>query len=197
MISFEDYAAFIPDSPAGYEATSISLLERLPDLWLSDYASACTHDPNLLQISIDGFEHLFDFTSDPSIPQDDAPEDRLVAVFGFSKSPASVRDASRMRGFLGSGLVGADLQPRDKGHFIAHSAGGGLDINLFPQRPELNRGHSAGGKIFRRMERYAAKHPGTFVFARPIYADHTWTPAELEYGVLLPNLRLWVERFGN
>jgi hypothetical protein len=47
------------------------------------------------------------------------------------------------------------------------------------------------------MERYAATHPGTFAFSRLIYADHTWVPAALEYGVLLPDATLWVERFPN
>jgi hypothetical protein len=197
MTSLDHYNTLIAEGPGGYEGTTGFLAGQLPDLWVFEYLTACAHQPNVLQISIEGFEHLFDFTSDPALSQEDAPEDRLIAVFGLSKEPTNGRDSSRMRGFLGPGLVGADSEPRDKGHFIAHSAGGGLDINLFPQRPELNRGYSTEGKVFRRMERYAAKHPGTFVFARPIYADQSWIPAELEYGVLLRNLRLWVERLGN
>jgi len=70
-------------------------------------------------------------------------------------------------------------------------------VNLFPQRPELNRGLSAAGKQYRQMETYAAKHPGTFVFSRLLYADATWVPVSLEYGILLPEAKLWVEQFAN
>jgi len=70
-------------------------------------------------------------------------------------------------------------------------------VNLFPQQRELNRGWSEEGKLFRRMERYAAERPGTFCFARPIYSDLTCCPAIVEYAVLRPDGALWVERFGN
>jgi hypothetical protein len=198
MISSIDYEAALPAAEARDYANAAALLhDVLPPLWLNAYYQNCNHDPNVLQINVDGFEHLFDFTSDPSRGNADSPEDRLVAVYGLSKTPDAERDSSRIRGFLGGGLKGADHGSRDKGHFIAHSAGGGMDINLFPQRPELNRGRSEGGRVFRKMERFAATHPGTFVFARPVYTDDSWTPSELDYGVLLPEKRLWVERFAN
>jgi hypothetical protein len=122
---------------------------------------------------------------------------RGMAVFGYSRSPAASRDASRMRGFLGGGLTAADGDSVDKGHFVGHSLGGGTDVNLFPQRSELKRGWSDPGKVFRRMERAAAGRPGTFVFARPLYSDTTWHPTALEYGLLTAELCLWVERFSN
>ena len=56
--------------------------------------------------------------------------------------------------------------------------GGGTDINLFPQLASVNRGGE-----WRRMERYAAEHPGTFCFIRPIYKGSSWVPSELEYGI--------------
>lgn len=198
MNSSVDYSGvLLTEMPLDYQAMSALLGERLPRLWLDAYCATCSHDPSILQITIGGFEHLFDFTSDPLRHETGAPEDRLVAVYGLSQVPDAGRDVQRMRGFLGRGLTGSVGTPRDKGHFIAHSAGGCLDINLFPQRSELNRGRSEEGKVFRRMERFAAENPGTFVFARPIYADASWSPAELEYGVLLPHLRLWVQRFPN
>ena len=43
---------------------------------------------------------------------------------------------------------------RDKGHFIAHAIGGGLDMNIFSQARDLNRGISEQGKVYRLMERY-------------------------------------------
>lgn len=198
MISSIDYTRVLSGDPMGDYASAVRLLQSdLPPLWLDAYYESCRHDPNVLQINIDGFEHLFDFTSDPTRRRADSPEDRLVVVFGLSKVPDARRDVSRIRGFLGGGLKGEDDESRDKGHFIAHSAGGGLDINLFPQRPELNRGRSGAGKVFRKMEGFAATHPGTFAFARPIYSDDSWTPSELEYGILLPEQRFWVERFAN
>ena len=192
-----DYQSLVPRASNDYAKAAACLAAELPVLWLDAYAAGCEHEPNVLQVDIDGFEHLFDFTSDPSRPEAlDAPEDRLVGVFGLSHPPDDHRDASRIRGFVGGRLHTVN-GPADKGHFIAHSAGGGLDINLFPQRPELNRGHSADGRIFRRMERFAAYNPGTFVFARPIYTTQSWTPCELEYGLLMPELAIWVERFTN
>jgi len=47
------------------------------------------------------------------------------------------------------------------------------------------------------METYAVKHPGTFVFSRLLYADAMWVPVSLEYGIFLPEGKLWVEQFTN
>jgi len=76
-------------------------------------------------------------------------------------------------------------------------SGGSLDVNIFPQKRELNRGWSEEGKLFRRMERHAGERPGTFCFARPIYHDMTCCPTVLECGVLKEDGTLWVERFEN
>jgi hypothetical protein len=56
--------------------------------------------------------------------------------------------------------------------------GGGLDVNLFPQRPDLNRGRSSAGKTYRKMEAYAAQYPGTFTFSRVLYMNEAWVPAD-------------------
>jgi hypothetical protein len=140
-----------------------------------------------------GFTFLFD------LPSASAPTaaDRLVAAFGRSAHPVSARDASRIRGFLGGRIEIAGKGIFDKGHAMAHASGGGLDVNLFPQRPELNRGRSPAGKIYRKMERYAANAPGTFVFSRFVYHDETWLPIELEYGILRSDGTFWVEQFAN
>ena len=62
----------------------------------------------------------------------------------------------------------------DRGHFMSHRQAGGLDINLFPQRADINQGHSALGKQYRAMERDAVTHRNTFVFSRPLYDDKSW-----------------------
>jgi hypothetical protein len=46
------------------------------------------------------------------------------------------------------------------------------------------------------MERYAALHPGTPLFVRSTYDTPRWSPAELDYGLLLEH-DLWRERFSN
>jgi hypothetical protein len=101
------------------------------------------------------------------------------------------RDASRLRGFPGSDGRG------DRGHLVAHGAGGGLDINVFHQDAYLNRGWSPPGKRYREMERYCAANEGTFFFSRLIYADETARPVEIEFGILMPDISFWVEVFDN
>ncbi|CAN5815744.1 hypothetical protein BH11GEM1_BH11GEM1_29580 [soil metagenome] len=194
-----DYSQlYSPDPSQEYATVAATLAADLSPCWLDEYYTMCTHTPNILHFEVDGFAHLFDLSSDPSASTVAAQtDDRLVAVFGYSQPPVAARDASRMRGFLGGGLMAADGDAVDKGHFIGHFLGGGTDVNLFPQRSELNRGWSDPGKVFRSMERAAAARPGTFVFARPLYTDGTWHPTSLEYGLLTADLRLWVERFSN
>jgi hypothetical protein len=46
------------------------------------------------------------------------------------------------------------------------------------------------------MERYAASHPGTPLFVRPIYRDDGGRPSVLEFGLLIED-RLRVEQFFN
>jgi hypothetical protein len=87
--------------------------------------------------------------------------------------------------------------PRDKGHFIAHSIGGGLDMNVFLQDRALNRGFSEAGKLYRDMESYCRLNPGTFCFSRPIYADTTSVPRWLEFGLVKEDGSIWVEVFEN
>jgi hypothetical protein len=72
-----------------------------------------------------------------------------------------------------------------------------MDMNLFPQKREVNRGRSLEGRVYRKMENYALQHPETLVFSRPIYFDDTWLPFFLEYGVLKRESGLWINMFNN
>lgn len=72
-----------------------------------------------------------------------------------------------------------------------------LELNVFVQRRDLNRGWSTEGRRYREMEKYCVLHPGTFCFSRPLYADETAIPAFLEFGILKPDGELWVECFDN
>lgn len=169
------------------------LIRILEEEWISAYFDMCTHAANVLRFSDHGFTFIFDQASSNS----NEAEDRLVVGYGLSTVQHKRRDESRMRGFLGGGIEIPGKGKFDKGHVLAHAIGGGLDVNLFPQRPELNRGRSEAGRVYRQMEKYATKNPETFVFSRMIYDDASWVPSSLEYGILLPEGRLWVEWFEN
>jgi hypothetical protein len=126
---------------------------------------------------------------------DSEGDDRVVAVWGTSQRPDVARDQERMRGFLPDPRRWSEAQ-RDRGHLVAHAAGGGLDLNLIPQSAVLNRGRSAAGRRWRAMERRAAEHEGTPLFVRPVYSGDGWEPAELDFGLLIGTTIDW-ERFSN
>jgi hypothetical protein len=164
-------------NPVGHASAVAYLNKVLPPLWANAYPSK---GGELLTVTLGdemgkegAVSTMFDLRSKKL-----KTEDRVVAVWGVSRAElANTRDTGRMAGFLSK--VWSDTYPgRDRGHFFAHTMGGGMDINLFPQLASVNRGGE-----WRRMERYAAEHPGTFCFIRPIYADTSWTPAKLEYGI--------------
>ncbi|SDB71933.1 DNA/RNA non-specific endonuclease [Belnapia rosea] len=181
--------------PVGRDAVIAYLNEVLPPIWAAGYPAT---GGELLTVTQGGTQGengavstMFDLQ-----PKGSATDDRVVAVWGLSKAePAGTRDTGRMAGFL-NGVWSATYPGRDRGHFFAHTMGGGTDINLFPQLASVNRGGE-----WRRMERHAAANPGTFCFIRPIYRGSGWTPAELEYGIYtLPPaeaFRFWGNVFPN
>jgi hypothetical protein len=158
--------------------------------WCDAYADAFA-GAALSEINLDFAVFIFDHAAE-----------RVTLAYAVSVEQLMKRDTGRMQGFPDPGvstqrILGAKAFRADKGHFLGHASGGTLDINLFPQRRELNRGWSAEGKEFRRMERYVAQHPGTFFYHRPIYDDDTWVPHRLEYGVLEANADWRVSTFAN
>jgi hypothetical protein len=183
-------------------ATAIALLdEQLPTLWKRDYETMPGSTENLVVITTRAetptsfCRYLFDHAgADGTEPHRTAAEDRVAAAWGTSRpAPATTRDRARLKGFLKDS--GWRERGDDRGHFFAHTMGGGLDINLFPQAASINRRGD-----WRRLETYCARNPGTFCFIRPIYADHGWRPAALEYGVLMAaagELSLAIHSFGN
>ena len=160
------------------------------DMWCDEYVGEHP-TASLLEINLVTAVYWFDRT-----------DERVVIAYGISTKPEKPRDLSRMRRFpdvsIGVNRVMGELVfPVDRGHLISHAAGGDLDINLFPQRRELNRGWSEEGKLYRKMERLAAHHPGTFHFHRARYDDDTWIPSTLQYGVLREDETWWIEDFQN
>lgn len=184
------------------EAKIAFFLEELAHRWRDEYQQLSQRPVSLVRIRHNSFEYIYDnysyLEATGSIPYS-LIEDRLVAVLGLSAPQAVPRDDYRLRGWVGptektyGGLC-------DKGHFIAHSLGGAVDrleLNVFVQRRDLNRGWSAEGKRYRAMEKYCLTHPGTFCFGRPLYQDQTSRPAFLEFGLLKETAEFWVETFDN
>lgn len=163
--------------PISGPATIATLNAVLPPIWAAEYPAS---GGELLTVTLGGkndengaVSTMFDLQ-----PRGSSTDDRVVAVWGLSKTePASTRDTNRMAGFL-KGVWSSAYSARDRGHFFAHTMGGGTDINLFPQLASINR-----GGVWREMERYAVEKPGTFCFIRPIYEGKSWVPSKLEYGI--------------
>jgi hypothetical protein len=176
------------------------LAEQLPFAWLDVYRELTPHPINVLRVTDNGFLYIYDHYSQleatGKIPFDKSIEDRLVGALGFSRKGTDKRNIARQRGWVGPTEKHWGKE-NDKGHFIAHTLGGGLEINVFVQRRDLNRGWSIEGKLYRSMEKFCLEHPGTFFFHRAFYEDLTSRPSALEFGLLKPNGELWIERFKN
>lgn len=168
----------------------LSNWENQVTAWCQQYSTEFER-AEISEINLDFAVFLFDHSTE-----------RVTLAYALSVKQLMKRDDSRIRGFPNVDVsIRANLEEEaflaDKGHFLGHASGGILDINLFPQRRELNRGWSVEGKCFRSMERYVAEHPGTFFYHRPLYDDETWIPESLEYGVIVEDTQWWVDTFRN
>jgi hypothetical protein len=196
-----DYEALLSAARAESE-TNVALIlrEQLLSKWRDLYVATVAHVTNIVCFQFRTFEYIFDLYSEleatGEVPYNQTVQDRVVAVLGTSARTEEMRDAGRLRGWVGptEEFVGAE---RDKGHFMAHCIGGGLDVNVFSQERRLNRGWSPQGKIYRQVETYCYEQPGTFCFSRPVYADSSSVPRWLEFGLLKTDQSLWVEVFNN
>ncbi len=110
--------------------------------WLAAYCSACNAPTEALEIVQGEPTFLFNFRSSLSASNID---DRTVAVWGRSARPARRRDRARISGFIPNPPAWSSVG-RDRGHLVAHAAGGDLDLNLFPQVAPLNRGRTDAGR---------------------------------------------------
>jgi len=169
---------------------ALSDWDEVVDRFIADYESRFDQT-EISTINVDSAYFLFDHGFD-----------RVVLAYAMSTLQLTRRDSTRMRGFPNVNfsvrrVMGDAAFMADKGHYLGHASGGILDINLFPQRRELNRGWSEEGKRFRSMERYVAEHPGAFFYHRPIYDDESWIPASLEYAVLKDGATWWKDTFRN
>jgi hypothetical protein len=199
-----DYQSIIDKVNACSVAEIIaSLVEELPYVWRDTYEKMIPRKTSIVRLRHNTFEYIYDnysyLEATGAIPYDPIIEDRLVAVLGLSGPRKAARDDYRLKGWVGP-TEKTYGRRWDKGHFIAHSIGGAVDrleVNVFVQRRDLNRGWSAEGKRYREMEKYCVLNPGTFCFSRPIYIDQTSRPAFLEFGILKDNGEFWIECFNN
>ncbi len=142
------------------------------------------------------YKFLFDDTSIGLLSgEQDVPDPRVIAAFGFSHVGIGEKNRRIMRNHPPASEKFGNKY--DRGHFIAHMAGGPIDINLFPQRRAINRGWSKEGKRYRAMEKYITLNSGTFAFSRPIYDDLSYLPLRLEYGYYNKNSQITFEVFPN
>ena len=161
--------------------------------WWDAYQAGTPWTAEVLEIQQGSLTYLFDCT--PSMSGADSGDDRVVAVWGQSAPAAAPRDKGRQAGFIPVPEKWSHIG-MDRGHFVAHAAGGGMDMNFFSQAKGLNRGTTERGKVWKAMERQTIEHPGTPLFLRPLYDDDSWVPATIDYGVLI-DARLWKETFEN
>jgi len=190
-----DYAELAVECAATHGTWDAFVRNALLDRWLADYARVSDWQVHPLEIEQGALTFLFD--AGPTLIEKRLSngEDRVVAVWGYSTAASRARDRRRLAGFLPDTRLWSGAQ-RDRGHFVAHAAGGGTDLNLFPQAIGLNRGRTAHGKRWREMEIYAARHTGTPLLIRPIYDTVSWTPAELDFAILTAQGLRW-ERLAN
>ncbi|MEK6282527.1 MAG: hypothetical protein AABN95_19370 [Acidobacteriota bacterium] len=206
-----DYKSILSEADLRVPAEAIlKLSEELPHVWADAYKKTSPHQANILRIKRNGFEYLFDCSIElvrrGDVASNKAVEDRIVVVHGLSQAVHQRRQDSLMRKHpLGpvdfirahNDSSYSDETAYDKGHFIGHTLGGQLHINLFPQSKRINRGWSDPGKLYRKMERYCQKNPGTYCFSRPIYAGYSGHPTVIEFGVFKSDGTLWVNQFPN
>lgn len=194
-----DYEARIQGLPRKDLDSIVRLFTgEIVEAWCRDYLLHASSTAYLLRVKDCGFEYIFDHASAALAKVDrSSPHDRVVAVFGRSMPTTETRDASRMKGFIGKSSELGDKT--DKGHLMSHGAGGGLDINLYPQRRDFNQRRKSNPRsyVYYDMEKYTREHPGCFFFNRPLYADLTWRPVVVEFGIVRPDGSLWVEAFDN
>jgi hypothetical protein len=150
----------------------VDIPRSLMPLWCDDYYSS-NSGAQLVAVDLDDsgtwYTYLFDITLQ-----------RTIAAFGVPIFAKHRRDAARMAGHPNS--AGSEFH---RGHLMAHSIGGGTDINLVPQLGKLNIGE------FRVLERkvrdLAQQNVRCLYFVRPIYGDKSQTPRMFEQCVIFPS----------
>lgn len=162
---------------ASYRGSNVvkDISRKLVPVWCDDYYFK---NPKAELVSVDlqdsgtSFTYVFDIALE-----------RTIVAYGVPIFAKHRRDASRMAGHPLS--AGSEFH---RGHLMAHSIGGGTDINLVPQLGKLNIG--AFRVLERKVRDMAKQNLRCLYFVRPIYANKSQTPARFEQCVILPTRKL-------
>jgi hypothetical protein len=200
------YDLFLQDMKGrSYEEIARHLLAELPYEWRAAYLAMTPFPTDIAIVTEGSINYQFDWhtelfaDSDANDPNSIQKEARLIAAFGYTASVTAKRPSSaspEMLGFIGRTelYLGKDF---DKGHYVAHTFGGSVNINLFKQARHINRGWSEEGVVYRQMEAHCQKLSGTMFFSRPLYQSPIGPPCALEFGILQKDCTLWLNSFTN
>jgi len=137
----------------------VPLISELPQTWIREYRELFPNrDSEIYAIRRGTFDFIFDDLAGLSptgvLRNDINGESRVIGVIGTTAPSERKRDDTRLRGWSGrTRRTFGDAW--DKGHFIAHSAGGavvGWELNVYLQRRDLNSGWSQEGVRYRKLE---------------------------------------------
>lgn len=129
-------------------------------LWCDEYASK-NSSAQLVAVNLNDSGAVLTYLFDIRL-------ERTIVAYGVPIFSATQRDAARMAGHPNPG---PDFH---RGHLMAHSIGGGMDINLVPQLGKLNIG--AFRILERRVRAWAKQNVSCLYFVRPIYRGKSQIP---------------------
>ena len=200
---FIDYNAILSKitDVKSYFNTVKTFINLLIPFWKETYSLMGNHVPYIENRVFPTFSVLYDHIGpygpeEEDILSDNYVEDRAVVAFGISSSVDHDRKQNDYYMKGDSQRRWADKNT-DRGHFIAHTIGGDISTNIFPQSREINQGHSERGKVYIAMESYLRKNKDIFCFSRPIYFDFFNRPYLLEYAYLTKDFKFHIEVFEN
>jgi hypothetical protein len=141
-----DYTRLCRSAKAATNPTLITYLRKhLRVKWQQVYTAAASHTPNIVHVEYGTFDYICDSYSGMEalgeVAIDQTVRDRVIGVLGISLPMRRRRRSSLPDGWV-EHPEEADSSGRDKGHFIAHAIGGGLDMNVFSQARDLEHFHS-------------------------------------------------------
>ncbi|MDO9212561.1 MAG: DNA/RNA non-specific endonuclease [Methylococcales bacterium] len=163
-----------------------STIEYIIGILLDDYYENINlATPEIVETTQTKFSYLFDIT-----------HQRLIAAWGFSKGKnTEPRDKIRVdrKWKPGGDLKNDNGRPLyEKGHAIAHSLGGGADINFVAQLAALNKG------AFKVLENKAMTNPDSFYFVYWEYPNvETQVPSNVVQGLIYPSGHGSIKQFAN
>ena len=167
MLTREDYQGFVK-SCSGSDIVS-ELPDKLVPVWCDEYYPS-NPSAEVVQVNLDDsgstFSYLFDIQAE-----------RAIAAFGVPTYAKHRRDASRMAGHPLS--AGSKFH---RGHLIAHSIGGGTDINLAPQLGSVNIGQFR--ILEKRVRKLAKDNVRCLYCVHLIYLSSSQTPSYFEQVVV-------------